>query len=348
MRIAPSPRARPRTADRWALIAFLAVVIGAVGLRPAAGQERQPAAAVNGATLVAAASEDANKNGTHRRARKSPTPVKSNGAKPAATKSAAPSPAANTSADPAPTALPLPPPPRPVFATPTTKPSAKQAPTTAAKSGSARTPTFLGAPPPPPNLAPLPEASATPPPPSQPGSSNELGLLLKAAPPTPPVLAPLAPTVEPATAPIPPTAPEKPKAAALSSRPPKSATPTPAPLPVRSGPANPVTVPPGAEVTRLLFTDGADLNTSARASLDGLVQKLRENEANRLTLAAYAAGSDDTMSKARHLSLKRALAVRAYLLERGVAQGRIDVRALGRVASDDPPDRVDLMLVRRP
>jgi outer membrane protein OmpA-like peptidoglycan-associated protein len=41
------------------------------------------------------------------------------------------------------------------------------------------------------------------------------------------------------------------------------------------------------------------------------------------------------------LSLTRALAVRAYLMDKGIADTRIDVRALG-VAASGPPDRVDI------
>jgi outer membrane protein OmpA-like peptidoglycan-associated protein len=62
---------------------------------------------------------------------------------------------------------------------------------------------------------------------------------------------------------------------------------------------------------------------------------------------AYAAGNDDATSQARRLSLSRALAVRSYLIEHGVRSTRMDVRALGNKVPEGPPDRVDVMLVRR-
>jgi len=61
---------------------------------------------------------------------------------------------------------------------------------------------------------------------------------------------------------------------------------------------------------------------------------------------AYAGGGGDA-SKARRLSLSRALAVRTYLIEQGIGSTRIDVRALGNAAEGGPPDRVDLLMLSR-
>jgi outer membrane protein OmpA-like peptidoglycan-associated protein len=44
---------------------------------------------------------------------------------------------------------------------------------------------------------------------------------------------------------------------------------------------------------------------------------------------------------------RRALAVRRYLIEKGILTGRMDVRALGNRIPDGPPDRVDIVLVQR-
>jgi outer membrane protein OmpA-like peptidoglycan-associated protein len=43
------------------------------------------------------------------------------------------------------------------------------------------------------------------------------------------------------------------------------------------------------------------------------------------------------------LSLSRALAVRAFLIEQGVRSTRMDVRALGDKVPDGPVDRVDVL-----
>ena len=43
----------------------------------------------------------------------------------------------------------------------------------------------------------------------------------------------------------------------------------------------------------------------------------------------------------------RALAVRAFLIERGVRSTRIDVRAMGKQSEGGPSERVDVVLVDR-
>ncbi|MFN7193103.1 MAG: OmpA family protein, partial [Rhodospirillales bacterium] len=91
---------------------------------------------------------------------------------------------------------------------------------------------------------------------------------------------------------------------------------------------------------------GAELGADARPSLARVIEELQRDTAARLQLQAFASGGDDQGGQARRLSLSRALAVRGYLIEQGIASTRIDVRALGR-ASDGPPDRVDVLLIRR-
>jgi len=95
---------------------------------------------------------------------------------------------------------------------------------------------------------------------------------------------------------------------------------------------------------RLLFNDGsAELTATAAGQLDGLAGKLMANTEARLQLLAYAKASSDGSSRARRLSLSRALAVRAYLIEKGIRSTRMDVRALGSGFEGGPPDRVDVL-----
>jgi outer membrane protein OmpA-like peptidoglycan-associated protein len=58
---------------------------------------------------------------------------------------------------------------------------------------------------------------------------------------------------------------------------------------------------------------------------------------------AYAAGDEDQSSHARGVSLARALAVRDYLSDQGIGMDRLDIRALGNTAQEEPADRVDLI-----
>jgi outer membrane protein OmpA-like peptidoglycan-associated protein len=91
------------------------------------------------------------------------------------------------------------------------------------------------------------------------------------------------------------------------------------------------------------FDPGSEeLNDSGGRLLTGLAQRMLENDRLRLEVRAYAGGTPETASQARRLSLNRALAVRAFLMDQGVRGTRIDVRALGASAPEGPSDRVDL------
>ena len=190
--------------------------------------------------------------------------------------------------------------------------------------------------------------------------------------PTPPPVAPIAPTAEPiapaapaAVAALPPEpepAAEPPSAPSLTeelqSAPPPAepstpapaaeptpkpeATPEPEPAPSQSA----ALTPPGGPVSemRLVFNDGsAELTAAASSQLDGVAKELLSNADARVQLLAYAKASAEGTSRARRLSLSRALAVRAYLIEKGIRSTRIDVRALGSGFEDGPPDRVDVL-----
>ncbi len=85
----------------------------------------------------------------------------------------------------------------------------------------------------------------------------------------------------------------------------------------------------------------SDLNAGTEAAIRDFARPLRDT-AQPIQVLAYAAGSPEDPSTPRRLSLARALAARAVLINEGIASTRIYVRALGRAAADGPPDRVDL------
>ncbi len=94
---------------------------------------------------------------------------------------------------------------------------------------------------------------------------------------------------------------------------------------------------------RVLFQGGsARLSDSATAQLVSLAKQLSQDTSARIQLLAYAKSMDGRPSKARRLSLSRALAVRAFLIDQGVRSTRMDVRALGDKVQDGPSDRVDI------
>lgn len=194
------------------------------------------------------------------------------------------------------------------------------------------------------------------------------GPAAEAAPPetraaTPPAKSATAEATPPAATAAAPAAPAAPKAA-----PPSPVPVTPAPSPTTVAVIDtPPSVPPAASVkptpvaapatvaaaagdhTRIVFASGAtDLPDDAKAGLDALARQLGADGHLRLQLAAYAGGAADQANQARRISLQRALAVRSYLMEHGVANTRMDVRALGNHAEgSEPPDRVDVVMLER-
>ncbi|MGO8918656.1 MAG: OmpA family protein [Stellaceae bacterium] len=87
---------------------------------------------------------------------------------------------------------------------------------------------------------------------------------------------------------------------------------------------------------------GSELPADAEPVLDRLASRLDADGKSRVELLAYASGSNEN-SRARRLSLDRAIAVRAYLTARGVSQTRVIVRALGNGAPGSGGDRVDVV-----
>jgi outer membrane protein OmpA-like peptidoglycan-associated protein len=155
--------------------------------------------------------------------------------------------------------------------------------------------------------------------------------------------APRVPTVAPPS-PAPVAPPPSPETATAMNTPPK----LPPAEPVKPTPAAaPAAVAAGGEPMRVLFTaDKADLPDKAKSELNAVAQRLTKDAHLRLQLVAYASGTADQANQARRVSLQRALAVRSYLMEHGVANTRMDVRALGnRNDGEEPPDRVDLVML---
>lgn len=183
-----------------------------------------------------------------------------------------------------------------------------------------------------------------------------------AAPPTPapaapapstvqaPTTASAAPAPTPAPAPAPVPAPVPAPAAAPT---PQAAAPVPAaPAPqVAAAPVAPRPVPaPAAQggVVTIAFPGGqGELPPGDLTALDALAKQYAAGE-DRLQIRAYATNSvSDGGSGARRLSLTRALAVRQYLIDKGIRSTRIDVRALGAPTDGSAPDRVEIAPVGR-
>lgn len=166
-----------------------------------------------------------------------------------------------------------------------------------------------------------------------------------ASPPTP------ARSPSPISTPMPQVAALPPSSLVRLNQPAPPESPAPVPTAGEALAATHPAIPPGTDAKSdsgaLRFAPGtADLRGDARFVLDGLAQNLNTKPAERIQLVAYASGGSDTDAaiEARRVSLARAVAVRAYLIQHGVPSDRIDVRALGnRVEGGGPADRVDLV-----
>jgi outer membrane protein OmpA-like peptidoglycan-associated protein len=87
---------------------------------------------------------------------------------------------------------------------------------------------------------------------------------------------------------------------------------------------------------------GTAIPAMADAVLDRVASRLESDDKSRVELLAYASGSN-LNSRARRLSLDRALAVRTYLAQRGVAPSRVLLRALGNRHAEGDGDCVDVV-----
>jgi outer membrane protein OmpA-like peptidoglycan-associated protein len=104
----------------------------------------------------------------------------------------------------------------------------------------------------------------------------------------------------------------------------------------------PSTKIPATGPLTVLFSPGSSvLNAEASKHISNIIEKMESDPSLRLQLVAYATSTDDNPSRARRLSLSRALAVRSNIVEKGVKSSRMDVLALGSKFKKAPGDRVD-------
>jgi outer membrane protein OmpA-like peptidoglycan-associated protein len=191
----------------------------------------------------------------------------------------------------------------------------------------------------------IPQPPVSPPPPAVAALISDQPVALKQSPIAPPTATPI--RVQSAPQPIPLARPP-PMAVDVTAAPPVRAPRAVASL---SAPATPsaLSVPISASTGLSIgfSADSAQLPKDAKTRLDEIARAMSSNDRLRAQIAAYAAGNADTASQARRLSLSRALAIRSYLIEKGIASTRLDVRALGNQAESGPADRVDISLAGR-
>jgi outer membrane protein OmpA-like peptidoglycan-associated protein len=207
--------------------------------------------------------------------------------------------------------------------------------------------------PPPPPPAPKPVVTEAPKeeppalPPEKPVFKEEKQESKKEEPPTPPPAKPeaAAPVATPEQKPMVLPGPEERKAGTPRPRnePPEM------PMLWKDGGEAP---PPAADSATVDITLSFEIKASEvsapelQKQLDDVAARLAADTSTRLQVRAYASGEDGNKGSARLISFSRALSVRQYLMSKGVAPNRIDVRALGAGTDKKPLDRVDLAFVK--
>ena len=96
-------------------------------------------------------------------------------------------------------------------------------------------------------------------------------------------------------------------------------------------------------LSRVRFSNGkTEIPSQEQHTLDTVVERLLASH-ERVRLAAFSGKLGDASSEARRLSLARALAIRTYLVSKGVAVDRVDVLAYGG-AKASITDRVHVLV----
>lgn len=104
---------------------------------------------------------------------------------------------------------------------------------------------------------------------------------------------------------------------------------------------------PGRALQVVFPASESKLSGTMDDELSVVANQIKESDNLRVQLMAYAGGDDLSASKARRLSLSRALSVRSFFIENKVRSTRIDVRALGDKTNEEPLNRVDVIIVER-
>ena len=100
----------------------------------------------------------------------------------------------------------------------------------------------------------------------------------------------------------------------------------------------------GSALTVLFSQSETEVPLAFQQPLINMSKELIGND-TKIKVIAYASGSEDQKSIARRISLARALAVRAFLIDLGVDNVRISVQALGNDVKKGPSERADVILL---
>jgi len=107
-------------------------------------------------------------------------------------------------------------------------------------------------------------------------------------------------------------------------------------------------VPAGNADLRITYNETeTDVPLSITAKLDAIADQLNKNKTARVTITAYASGTETSGVYPKRVSLARGIAVRNYLTgNKNIDVERVNVKALGNKNDTPPYDRVDISIVK--
>lgn len=91
--------------------------------------------------------------------------------------------------------------------------------------------------------------------------------------------------------------------------------------------------------------DSDEIKLEEQGYLLALVQRLKQEENLRIAVQGFAPLGSGQEYEARRLSLKRAVGVRQFLMDKGVDATRVNVQALGSATEESLKDRVDILRI---
>jgi outer membrane protein OmpA-like peptidoglycan-associated protein len=110
--------------------------------------------------------------------------------------------------------------------------------------------------------------------------------------------------------------------------------------PIKKEPAKEGNIPN----TQIIFGEtDTEIPPAMESNLGGIAKQLVDNPRSTVSVIAYASGGKGQASNARRISLSRALAVRAYLIDQGANSLQINVQAMGNKTKGQI-ERADIFL----
>lgn len=86
----------------------------------------------------------------------------------------------------------------------------------------------------------------------------------------------------------------------------------------------------------------SEVSSAQVEKIDAIAQKMEEKSEMRINIKSYAGKRDGSLTEARRFSLKRALSIRQYIVNKNIESTRIVVQALGDKFEGETKELVEI------